>query len=251
LPYGSCRFSDEIEIQHICGDRIESPKSLFVWDSPSVGMNFNASNFSAAELEGVLDRVFGTRLIFDGFERIKPRCWVRDSGKGFKQMFHLPAHRPGAGYVPYGALSIDFVPRVSARKVRLQPDSKHAVVHLSYEPGLRHWDWIISPSREGFTDRIERIAGETVPRITEWLERFTSIGDVVSAIEKKKSKPHDFYCYPLQVLAFAFCLARVGRTEDASQEFEKAISLRYFSEELEPELRSHFESQTRQFKNDG
>jgi hypothetical protein len=216
-----------------------------------VDLNFNASNFTAAEMERVLGRVFGTRLVFDGFERIKPRCWVRDSGKGFKQMFHLPAHRPGAGYVPYGALSVDFVPRVSARKVRLQPDAKHAVVHLSYEPGLKHWDWIISSCRDGFTERIERIAGETVPVITEWLKNFTSIRDVVSVIEKKRSASNDFYCYPLQALAFAFCLARVGRTHEAMHEFEKAISLRYFSKELEPDLRSFFEKELQQINKDG
>jgi hypothetical protein len=215
-------------------------------------LNFNATNFSAAELEGVLDRVFGTRLVFDGFERIKPRCWVRDSGKGFKQMFHFPSHRPGVGYVPYGAISIDFVPRVSARKVKLQPNGKSAVVHLSYEAGMKHWEWIISPSREEFTERIERIAAETVPRITEWLKNFNSIADVISGIEKKKKRgTHDFYCYPLQVLAYAFCLARVGRTQEAIHEFDKVISLRYFPEELEPELQSHFEKETQQFRCDG
>lgn len=103
---------------------------------------------------------------------------------------------------------------------------------------------MIYKNRDGFREKVEKIAGESVTEITDWFERFRSVPDVVAAIDSEKANlAHGFYCYPVEVLAYAFALARVQRIADARAEFRQALDSSYFDPELNPGLQQFFDAE--------
>ena len=208
--------------------------------------SYYAQFHTSAELETIFAQVFGGRLGFCGFETIGPRKWVQETGCGFKYFFHLHPQHKGSAYLPCGAISIDFVPRLVAGKLKIQPKPKNVAVHYSFGEKTR-WEWMIEKNRENFRERVERIAGESVTEITAWFQRFKSLDDLALALDKEraKSRPVDFYCYPVMAMAYAFVLARVRRFYDARSEFEEAIKSNYWDVDLHPELRKLFDAEIR------
>jgi|GEM_PF-6531209 len=207
--------------------------------------SYYAQYHTSAEVESIFAQVFGSRLTFCGFESIGPRRWVQETGNGFKYFFFLNTGNNGYSYVPCGAISLDFVPRLVAGKLKIRPKSKNVAVHYSFEhKGL--WSWSIDKNRENFREKVDKIAGESVPEITEWFQRFKSLNDIVAAIDlnKSRSKERGFYCYPLTVLAYSFALARVHRIDDAKAEFERVCQSKYWEDVL-PELQKLFEAEVR------
>lgn len=199
---------------------------------------------TSAELETIFADVFGGRLGFCGFEIVGPRKWVQETGSGFKYLFHLHPQHNGFAYLPCGAISVDFVPRLVGGKFKIQPRAKNAAVHYSFGERTR-WDWMIDKNRENCRQKVEKIAGESVTEITAWFQQFKSIPDVVAVIdqEKARSRSSDFYCYPVMVLAYSFALARIHRIAEARAEFEHVCGSNYYQSDLLPELRGLFEQE--------
>jgi hypothetical protein len=209
--------------------------------------SFYGKYYSAAELETIFGQVFGSRLTFCGFEPVLRRKWVKDTGRGFKYLFHLNPQHNGFAYLPCGAVSVDFVPKLIAGEFKILTKAKNATVHLSFGEDRIRWNWMIHKDRENFNENVEAIAGESVPQITSWFETFNSIADIVRALGREKShgQGFGFYSYPLMVLTYAFVLVRVGRIGDATREFEEVIKRRYFDADLYPQLRNFFDEEVR------
>src|SRR5215469_3906435 len=169
--------------------------------------SYYAQYHTSAEAESIFAQVFGGRLTFCGFEPVAPRKWVQETGRGFKYFFYVNTGNSGFSYLPWGAISLDFVPRRIAGKVKIRPGPKNAAVHYSFKrnPGP---DWSIDKNRENFREKVEKIAGESVTEITAWFQRFNSLLDVVAALDQEKaaSSPAGFYCYPMMTMAYAFAL---------------------------------------------
>ena len=206
--------------------------------------SYNAQFYTSAELEPIFVQVFGSRLHFCGFETIGPRKWIRETQCGFKYFFHLNPQHNGYSYLPCGAISLDFVPRIVAGRLKIQPKPKNVAVHFSFED-KKSWDWMIDKNREGSREKIEKIAGESVTAITGWFQQFKSLDDVAAAFARTKARSSatGFYCYPSMAMAYAFALARLGKTEAARSEFEQAITSSYWGADLHSELRTLFESE--------
>ncbi|HEY5910528.1 MAG TPA: hypothetical protein VJA21_07970 [Verrucomicrobiae bacterium] len=229
----------------------KTPKMLFrAALSPTISTrmqeSFNAQFLTAAEIESILARIFGSRLLFSGFEAVASRKWVQETDLGFKYLFLIHPQRNGAAYYPSGAISLDFVPRLVAGEFKMRPKPKHAAVHFSFETGKKtRWDWMIDKSRETFGEKVERIAAQSVTEITGWFQRFNSVIDIVAAIDeaKRTARPVDFYCYPDLVLAYTFALARVRRIPDAKSEFEHVLKSKFYDVDLLPQLESFFEAE--------
>jgi hypothetical protein len=204
---------------------------------------------TSAELETIFAQVFGGRLGFCGFEAIGPRKWVQETASDFKYFFHLNPLHNGYSYLPCGAISVDFVPRLVAGRFKIQPKPKNVAVHYSFEMKMRR-DWVIDKSRENFHEKVNRIAGESITKITAWFQRFKSLDDIVAAIdhEKRQSRDCDFYCYPVMVLAYSFLLARVHRIGDARSEFECVLKSKFYSADILPDLQDLFELEIRSSK---
>jgi hypothetical protein len=213
--------------------------------APGMPVSYYTLFHTSAEAIAVFDQVFGSRLTFAGFKPVGPRRWVQETGKGFKYLFYLHQQANGVSYLPGGAISADFVPRLARGKWRLQPDAKHATVHLSFGTARKtRFEWEIYKNRDGFRDKVEKIAGESVTEITEWFENFQSVLDVVAAIDRAKADlGSGFYNYPVMVLAYAFTLARVHRTDAARAEFRQALDSSYFDLELNPGLQHFFDAE--------
>ena len=211
--------------------------------------SFYAQWHTSAEMENIFAQTFGSRVTFCGFERVAPRRWVRDTNKGFKYLFQLATGNSGFSYAPCGAISIDFVPRIVAGRVKLQPKPKHAAVHVPFKHG--NW-WSIDKRREGLREKIDAIAAEAVPQITPWFESLRSLPDILLEIESRRSKSmnldFDFYCYPVLALSYAFLLARLGHENEAKKEFVRALNSAYFDPELHDDLRNCFASELRYAK---
>jgi hypothetical protein len=206
--------------------------------------SYYAQFHTSAEVETIFAHVFGGRLGFCGFEMIGPRKWVQEAGSGFKYFFHLNPQHNGYSYLPCGAISLDFVPRLVSGKLKIQAKPKNVVVHYSFGNETR-WNWMIDKKRENFREKVEKIAGESVTEITAWFQRFKSLDDVVAALdrEKSESRPIDFYCFAAIAMAYAFALARIRRTDDARFEFEQAVASNFWDDDLRPEFRRLFEAE--------
>lgn len=200
---------------------------------------------TSAEAMAIFDQVFGSRLTFDGFQPVGPRRWVKETGRGFKYFFYLHQQANGVAYLPGGAISTDFVPRLARGKWRLQPQAKHASVHLAFGTSRKtRFDWMIFKNRDGFGEKVEKIAGESVIEITKWFEKFQSLADVVTAIDRAKmALGKGFYSYPVMVLAYAFALARVHQTDEAHAEFRQVLASSYWDRELHPGLQQFFDAE--------
>src|SRR5262245_17597645 len=123
--------------------------------------SYYAQFHTSAEMEAIFSQAFGVRLGFCGFQPIGPRKWVQETNRGFKYFFHLHPQHKGFAYLPCGAISIDFVPRLVAGKLKLQPNPKNAAVHYSFGAQTR-WDWMIDKNRNELSSKLEKIAGESV-----------------------------------------------------------------------------------------
>ena len=201
---------------------------------------------TAAEMVAMFDRVFGTRLTFVGFQRIAPRNWVRETKLGFKHFFYLHPIYHGSAYLPGGAISLDFVPRIKAGKVKLQPAAKHAEVHLafSHEQALKDWnDWVIDRSRENAGVKLNDIAAKAVPAIVDWFETFESLEDVRKGFEAKRGLDRGGLVFPVTSRAYAFLLARMKRTQDARKEFARAMGEATLDKEIAVELTKFFDAE--------
>jgi hypothetical protein len=213
--------------------------------------SYYAQFHTSAELETVFGQVFGGRLAFCGFEAIGPRKWVKETGQGFKYYFFLNALHNGFSYLPCGAVSIDFVPRLIAGRLKIQPKLKNVAVHLSFgdRDGVR-WGWDIDKNRAEFREKCERIAGESVTEITAWFQRFNSLDDVVGEFDRirAKSGQSDFYRYPISALAYAFVLARVSRIESARAEFAEVMKSSFWDDDAREEMQTLFDAEIKRSK---
>ncbi len=199
---------------------------------------------TSAEVKTIFSQVFGARLLFCGFETIGPIKWVQETGRGFKYVFHLVPQHSGYSYLPCGAISIDFVPKLTKRRFKILPNPKHVAIHHSFDHRSRQ-KWMIEKNREGFRDKVEMIAAESVTEITAWFHKFKSISNIVEELDRDKSEgvPTGFYSFPLTVLAYSFALGRLRRTAEARREFENALESSYFDSSDIRQLREMFEAE--------
>jgi hypothetical protein len=210
----------------------------------AVESSYYAQWHTSAEMEHIFSTAFGSRITFCGFQQVAPRRWVRDSCQGFKYLFQLATNNSGFSYSPCGAISLDFLPRIFAGRVKIRPKPKDAAVHVSFKHD--NW-WSIDKRREGLSDRIGAIAAESVPQITSWFDSLQSLPDVLSEIESRRSEcinlEYGFYCYPVLALSYAFLLARLGYESKTKSEFVRALKSPYFEPDLHQDLRNHFASE--------
>src|SRR4029077_5578051 len=85
----------------------------------------------------IFSEYFGPHVEERGFVYVGKNRWVRETNAGFKHLFYLYPYNPGGDYYAYGALSFDYVPRVSAGKVRIRPEPKYTEIDITLEKNLK------------------------------------------------------------------------------------------------------------------
>jgi hypothetical protein len=175
-----------------------------------------------------------------GFENRGPLAWVRSTDAPIRQMFELKQWK-GGKLAPSWGLSLDFVPHVSGSSVKWHRTPKSAMLDFRVDGRRRESDmsFIWGPSR--LLDDAPAALEAALPRAKEWWALVASVNDLPSAFERLKEYYAQggglgFYNFTQHPIAFAFSLAKTGRTDEARDEFEKHLNPSWPSE-VEERLR--------------
>jgi hypothetical protein len=183
---------------------------------------------SSAEMEKLFLKHFAPALEAKGFDYVGKCRWVRETGKGFKHLFYLYPWRPGMDFIPHGGISLDFVPRLETGIIRMRREPKYARVHVSIgrEFSESHSNgWWISRQKDKAESNCVAVAEKSIPAIELVLKPLNSLQSVLDLLlQKKNADGESFYCFPETSLAYAFTLAKLGKTEDAVKELERVIN---------------------------
>jgi hypothetical protein len=182
----------------------------------------------AREMDGIFANTFGTALCRRGFEQVERRKWVRSDRAPIRELFRIAAIK-GASLSPVWGFSLDFVPHSSGSTIRWHRSNKSAIFDLRYDPidyTASFDEWSI-PSSEGRTAAREQADRSTHVALELALPWFQSVGterDLIREFEAKKERPFvrfGFDNYVQEPLAYAFTLAKVGRSVDAESEVNR------------------------------
>jgi hypothetical protein len=181
-----------------------------------------------------------------GFSSVRALRWVRENGPGIYGLLELRWVK-GTDLTPVWGISLDSVPHLSASKrLAWHRGPKAARFDLSYdpldyEPDLRPW----AVSRFATVDELKQEATDFGARVlasaTRFLDPLRSVANLVEAFEAKEHRPAlrlPFDCYPEEVFAYAFVLARSGAVVKAQQVLQKALDLAEVPVERHEELRA-------------
>ena|ERR1700722_1870357 len=181
----------------------------------------------AADLNDVVQKVFGTALAKRGFEQIDPRRWVRSKKPLIREVVLLCTMK-GLSLSPIWGFSLDFVPHVSAGRIRWHRTSKSASMDLSYDP----FDYEGKPltisrfqSADAVREGAKVVLEDVLWRSGEFFESVRTIPDLVDAFEAKRNRPavrFGFENYVQHPMAYAFVLAKLGRERAARKWLEVA-----------------------------
>lgn len=170
---------------------------------------------SAAEIDHLLLDQLRPRL--PDFEPVTPRKWVRAARAPIREMFLIQSMNPIMFCAIWG-VSLDYVPHLSGSSLRWHRTSKSALFDLNYDPldyTAETAGWVATSAAE-----IAALLEKTVPLAFGF---WTSTADLLAAFAEKERRPFvrfGFHNYVQQGLAYAFTLARAGRTEEARERLE-------------------------------
>jgi hypothetical protein len=203
---------------------------------------------ASRDIDAALEVAVGKRLAAAGFEALPHRRWVRGRSAPYRHLFEVSALK-GAAFVPRWCFSLDYVPHLSANRVRWHKTNKAARADLCFDP----MDFASSPpdlisafsTRAEFERSADRVFSEALSYADKFWGSYGSLAGIRAACEWLKSLParrFHFYNYVNHPLTFAFTLRRLGDAQEAQAEFDRfTADSRERAETLE-ELRNVFES---------
>ena len=179
---------------------------------------------SYKELVAECTATFNLFLELDGFQLCGNRRWIRDSKTTHRELFILQPLK-GLSLAPQWGVSIDWIPHLSGSSIRWHRTNSTARFDLCFDPldysppDTRSWQ--VSPW-EGL-DSVRKTANEVAHRAWQsannWFSAVNTVEAFARAFEDKKVRPFvrfGFMNYVQEPLAYAFVLAKLGRTEEAA-----------------------------------
>ncbi len=188
---------------------------------------------NSTERNHVLGECFDPWLIPKGFERVRPRQWVRSSLPQVREMIKLVSY--SVEVAPIWGWSIDFVPHVKDAKLARHATAKGCQFDLRFDPVDYDQNW-----RTHYAIELDPWRGRTFDldpngkpkRICtaalSMFDRVRSLADLPAEFEAKRHRTsHRFGWtnYVQEPLAYAFVLAALGEKERAEVQFAEAVSI--------------------------
>ena len=204
------------------------PEAIEGWPDPIPVQEFNQA----------LARTLGSALSESGFQAVAPRRWVRSSRAPIRDLVELQALK-GVSYCPMWGLSLDFVPHINgAGDTKWHRTTKSARFDFVYRPidfvrassEARDWSVSLLATREELQDDLARVTHMVVAQAIPFLDRIVGLDDLPSLYREHRGRPSvglPFECFPQQVLASAFVLAKcgVGAGQDELAEYIRAYDV--------------------------
>jgi hypothetical protein len=190
------------------------------------GENWHNENHSSAEMDSILDRIFGAKLLFMGFEPAGKRKWTKSLSADSTSVVELRSDR---GFIFYAGVGVCFpwIPHAVSQTIRWHKTPQAAHIDLRFLPGKER-DWSISKSRALATDRANRVSEEVCGVCEDWLPRMKETANVTAEILHRSKDPL-FHGYVHELTVFHFWMARSGKW-DGMDEKSAAHLTSYFGE---------------------
>jgi len=177
------------------------------------------------EFESQVSAEMDQRLVPGGFASIGKRRWGREWAPEICALIELEPLK-GAFTAAWG-VSLPFVPHLTSDlRVAWHKTLKVARFDLSYHPRdytKERSEWVVSQlaTREELATEAPGFAAEAAESALAFLAPLTSIEALPAAFEAKRDRPFVQFGltnYPQELLAFAFVLARCGRSAEAEHQ---------------------------------
>jgi len=181
----------------------------------------------------------------DGFVETHRLKWVRSADAPIRQAFALLQWKGGA-VAPRWGLSLDFVPHVSAGRLKWHRTEKSADFDITIDSKDRDLGVSYIKGREYFAKRCPAAIENAVEKAKQFYAAFTSPSDLPAAIAHMQSHLGGpglgFENYVQAPVAAAFAFAINGRYEEADAQIRKFISRRDLDDEEASKLLELLES---------
>ena len=179
---------------------------------------------SAADRDGVVAEHLRRRLAPLGLVEVTTLSWIDGSKPPVRRMFQLQLLK-GAAIKACWGFSLDFVPHISAGRVRWHRSSKSARLDVIVDPkDMPQASYLRGHSR--LDSDLERLMPEAIKRAeSDWKRGATLAGmlDLVRYLRDSRSNCFGYQMYTQLPLAFAFLSAKVGDKNEADQALTEYI----------------------------
>jgi hypothetical protein len=167
-----------------------------------------------------------------GFRTQKPLRWLRSDDAPIRQVFEYRQLKGGV-LAPAWGFSLDFVPHLSARKLKWHRTEKSALLDAWIDGQIhRELDLTYMYGVSALLENLQPKVSRAVQKATEFWNRGRSLQQVCTLVEELKSDRWNITHSQLP-MAYCFCLARSGRESDGRRELASLIA----SEALYPTTR--------------
>lgn len=203
------------------------------------GENWHNENYSSAEMDELLGRIFGVKCTFMGFLPAGKRKWVRKRSDEAMEVINLQSDGVLSFYAGFG-LSFPWIPHGNSKELLWHKTPKSAVMDLNYEAEDKI-DWSISKRRTIAAERAGIVSTEVCERCEPWFAQMSNQEKILKELERRRAKPL-FYTFVQALTVYQFWQARVGKWSGLDVEAESYLKL-YFGEEGFPKLKRLLEQE--------
>jgi hypothetical protein len=193
---------------------------------------------SSAERDLVIARHLREWLTPLGLEENTARVWVDGSKPPARRMFEFQLLK-GAGMKACWGFSLDFVPHISAGRLRWHRSNKSARLDVVIDP-----KGMLQPSnlhgRQRLNADLTQLMPEAVQRAkADWKlgENLEGILELVRSLRDQRLNCFGYEMYVQLPLAFAFLSAKVGDRHDAEQTLTGYIERHHLDDKEATKLR--------------
>jgi hypothetical protein len=169
-----------------------------------------------------------------GFISPKPLFWVCSADSPIRRVFEY-SQTKGGTLIPRWGYSLDFVPHLSAGKLKWHRTEKSALLDIFVDgqgPKLNlTYMWGVT----GLLDQMREKISAAVADATQFWAKGHSPSQLLATIEEIRLKPVS-RCYVQLPLAAAICFAYCGRKSEGSRELEEFIQRHDVSSETATKL---------------
>ncbi len=203
------------------------------------GENWHNKNYSSAEMETLLNQIFGPKCIFMGFSPAGKRKWVKTRRDRTMEVIYLHSDR-GFQYCPSFGLSFPWIPHGNWKKVCWHRTPKSAVIDLGYER-RDSFVWMIPKGRTVASERANLVSTEICEMSEPWFVKMADQRSLLQELERRRASPY-FYHFVQGLTVDLFWQARSGTWQGFDARSEGQMRS-YFGEEGFPELKRLLEQE--------
>ena len=208
-------------------------------ENPS-SLGWNNETYSSAEMDQLIERIFGPKCLFMGFSAAGNRKWVKVRQDGTMEVIHVHSDR-GFQYYPIFGLSFPWIPHGNWKKICWHRTPKSAVLDLRYQlPDS--FAWAIKRGRIEAAERAKIVSARLCEVCEPWFSKMLNEKNVLEELESRRAS-REFYSYVQVLTVYLFWQARTGKWEGLDSVAEDQLTS-YFGEGF-PELKQLLEKEAK------